>query len=52
MGQAAARHPEGSVAAHIAEVLDVLELHDEAYNAWLTGVRRGRWRPPRREPTA
>lgn len=25
------------------DVLDVIELHDEAYNAWLTGRRRGHW---------
>lgn len=24
-------------------ILDVIELHDEAYNAWQTGARRGDW---------
>lgn len=26
-----------------ADVLELVELHDEAYNAWLAGARRGRW---------
>lgn len=25
------------------DVLELVELHDEAYNAWVTGHRRGRW---------
>ena len=25
------------------ELLDVIELHDEAYNAWVAGERRGKW---------
>ena len=25
------------------DLLDVIELHDEAYNAWRLGARRGRW---------
>jgi hypothetical protein len=25
------------------DVLELVELHDEAYNAWLAGSRRGRW---------
>ena len=25
-------------------VLEIIELHDEAYSAWRTGARRGRWR--------
>jgi hypothetical protein len=25
------------------EILEVIELHDEAYNAWATGSRRGNW---------
>ena len=26
-----------------AEVLDVIELHDEAFNAWVKGERGGKW---------
>ncbi len=26
-----------------AQVLDVIELHDEAYNSWLAGKHSGRW---------
>lgn len=26
------------------EILDIIELHDEAYNAWCAGNRRGDWR--------
>ena len=26
-----------------ADVLDITELHDEAYNAWVGGARRGDW---------
>jgi len=26
-----------------AELLDVIELHDEAYNAWVKGERGGKW---------
>ena len=40
----------GAIARRFAErhlddpdVLELLELHEEAYNAWLTGVRRGSW---------
>ena len=24
-------------------LLDIIELHDEAYNSWLAGARNGRW---------
>jgi hypothetical protein len=34
-------HPEGAVAAHI--LVDVIELHDEAYNAWVKGRHGGKW---------
>lgn len=27
----------------LREVLDIIELHDEAYNAWQLGQRKGRW---------
>jgi hypothetical protein len=31
-------------------LLDIIELHDEAYNSWLAGARNGRW--PRAEERA
>lgn len=40
----------GVCARHLAaqhlsdpDVLDLVELHDDAYNAWVAGSRRGRW---------
>jgi HD domain len=40
----------GTIARHFAEkfnlspaVLDIIELHDDAYNAWLQGSRHGKW---------
>jgi hypothetical protein len=29
------------------EILEVIELHDEAYNAWIKGQRGGKWEAAR-----
>jgi hypothetical protein len=34
-----------------AEVLDVIELHDEAFNAWVKRERGGKWTLRRRVPS-